>query len=104
MKRMWRIVRLTGVVALTLAATGGPLACGGKSATGSSGCCKVCRTGKACGDTCIQASDTCHQPTGCACNGWQSPKGMRWVTRCIAVYAYPPKARYEIAGSAKTLA
>lgn len=33
------------------------------------GCCKVCRKGKACGDTCIARSDTCHVGGGCACNG-----------------------------------
>ena len=32
-------------------------------------CCRVCTTGKACGDSCIQAGLTCHQPPGCACNG-----------------------------------
>jgi hypothetical protein len=33
------------------------------------GCCKVCRTGKACGDTCISRSYECHVGSGCACNG-----------------------------------
>lgn len=33
------------------------------------GCCRVCRTGKACGNSCISRSYTCHQPPGCACNG-----------------------------------
>ena len=33
------------------------------------GCCKVCRKGKACGNTCISRSYTCHQPSGCACDG-----------------------------------
>lgn len=32
-------------------------------------CCKVCTTGKACGNSCIAANKTCHQPPGCACNG-----------------------------------
>jgi len=32
------------------------------------GCCKVCTTGKACGDTCIEKTDTCHKGAGCACN------------------------------------
>jgi hypothetical protein len=32
-------------------------------------CCKVCTTGKPCGDSCIDASYTCHTPTGCACKG-----------------------------------
>jgi competence protein ComEC len=31
-------------------------------------CCKVCTRGKACGNTCINASYTCHQPPGCACD------------------------------------
>lgn len=40
-------------------------------ATGCStpGCCKVCKKGKACGDACIEESDTCHAGDGCACNG-----------------------------------
>lgn len=33
------------------------------------GCCRVCRTGKACGNSCISRSYTCHQGAGCACNG-----------------------------------
>jgi len=32
-------------------------------------CCKVCKKGKACGDTCIAATATCDKPKGCACNG-----------------------------------
>lgn len=32
-------------------------------------CCKVCRTGKACGNSCISASKTCSASPGCACNG-----------------------------------
>lgn len=32
-------------------------------------CCKVCSKGKACGDSCISRSYTCHQPPGCACDG-----------------------------------
>ena len=39
------------------------------SACDSTGpCCKVCSTGKACGDTCISASEICHAGSGCACN------------------------------------
>jgi hypothetical protein len=30
--------------------------------------CKVCRKGKACGDSCISRQYTCHKPPGCACN------------------------------------
>ena len=32
-------------------------------------CCRVCRTGKACGNGCIARNRTCRQPPGCACNG-----------------------------------
>lgn len=32
-------------------------------------CCKVCRAGKACGDTCIARNKTCHVGRGCACDG-----------------------------------
>ncbi len=33
------------------------------------GCCKVCRKGKACGDSCISRDYECHVGPGCACNG-----------------------------------
>lgn len=33
------------------------------------GCCKICRKGKACGDSCISRSKTCHKGPGCACDG-----------------------------------
>lgn len=32
-------------------------------------CCKVCRAGKACGDSCIAKDKTCNSGPGCACNG-----------------------------------
>ena len=31
-------------------------------------CCKVCRKGKACGNSCIRRSYTCRKPPGCACD------------------------------------
>ena len=31
-------------------------------------CCKVCSQGKACGNSCIRASYTCHKGVGCACD------------------------------------
>ena len=34
----------------------------------SPACCRVCSTGKACGNTCISRDRQCHQPAGCACN------------------------------------
>lgn len=37
-------------------------------------CCKICRAGKACGDSCIKRSYTCHKPPGCACDGGLMPE------------------------------
>jgi endonuclease YncB( thermonuclease family) len=31
-------------------------------------CCKICRKGKACGNSCINQRYTCSKPPGCACN------------------------------------
>lgn len=31
-------------------------------------CCRVCRVGKACGNTCIARDHACHAPPGCACD------------------------------------
>jgi hypothetical protein len=38
-----------------------------ESAAAEKQCCKVCSKGKPCGDTCIEKSDVCHVPPGCAC-------------------------------------
>lgn len=35
----------------------------------SPACCKICKKGKACGDSCISKDYQCHKPKGCACNG-----------------------------------
>jgi|GEM_PF-3332150 len=35
----------------------------------SATCCKVCRKGKACGNSCISRSYSCSKPPGCACDG-----------------------------------
>jgi hypothetical protein len=32
-------------------------------------CCKVCKSSRACGDTCISTDNLCSQPPGCACQG-----------------------------------
>ncbi len=44
--------------------------CDGASAFASAprSCCKTCRAGKACGDSCIAASKACTKGRGCACN------------------------------------
>ena len=31
-------------------------------------CCKMCRKGKACGNSCISRAKTCQKPPGCACD------------------------------------
>jgi len=37
--------------------------------TYAAACCKICKKGKACGDSCISKSYTCRKPAGCACDG-----------------------------------
>ncbi len=32
-------------------------------------CCKICRKGKACGNSCINRNYRCTKPPGCACDG-----------------------------------
>ena len=55
------------VTSTALAVSIGPLPTSAPSAPRA--CCKVCTKGIACGNSCISASKTCHQPRGCACNG-----------------------------------
>jgi hypothetical protein len=45
--------------------------------TGGS-CCRICRTGCACGDGCISCSDSCHMGGGCACNGLDDDGVWLW--------------------------
>ena len=40
-----------------------------KTTVRSRPCCKICRKGKACGDSCIARNKTCRKGPGCACNG-----------------------------------
>lgn len=47
----------------------GPAALDPCAANAQSGCCKICKAGKACGDTCIAADKVCHKGPGCACDG-----------------------------------
>ena len=34
-------------------------------------CCKVCKKGKACGNSCISKWKTCSKAPGCACDGYR---------------------------------
>ena len=38
-------------------------------------CCRTCRAGKACGDSCIARNKVCTVGPGCACNADGSPPG-----------------------------
>ncbi len=39
------------------------------AAIAQQGCCRICTTGKACGNTCISRDKQCHVGPGCACDG-----------------------------------
>jgi hypothetical protein len=39
-----------------------------QSCTPAEQCCRICSKGKACGNSCIRQSYTCHKGRGCACN------------------------------------
>lgn len=54
------LIMVSGSAPLILACDDGP--------TGSN-CCRVCRDGKACGDSCIPRENQCNVGPGCACNG-----------------------------------
>ena len=61
-------MRWTMIVALmmTVPVAGAAPLCGTAMALS---CCKVCKKGKACGDSCIAETSRCSKPPGCACNG-----------------------------------
>lgn len=65
-----RLLQLLLVPALLLlpAASGIPeaSACASEAPAGAA-CCKRCKKGKPCGDTCIARNKTCHVGRGCAC-------------------------------------
>ena len=57
------------VLALSVFAPGISPTCGGGAAYAYHvPCCKYCRRGKACGNTCIARWKTCHVGHGCACD------------------------------------
>ena len=39
-----------------------------KNGRAKEGCCKYCRKGKACGNSCINRTHPCYQAAGCACD------------------------------------
>lgn len=64
---MTRTLKRWMVVASLLCLGSAPAvaACG----DGTGPCCKTCRQGKACGDTCIAEDAQCTVGPGCACDG-----------------------------------
>jgi len=66
LRRFGKPLRIIPLVFVT-ASTPVFSACG--DSTGPDGCCKICKEGKPCGDTCISRSDTCNSGSGCACQG-----------------------------------
>lgn len=58
-------VRWLAIATILVAVFGSAGACDSPSGP----CCVVCRTGKACGNSCIARTDTCRVGSGCACNG-----------------------------------
>lgn len=69
---MRRLRSLAFIFALPLLLSGSVATSGCDSASaygGGSSCCRVCKTGKACGDSCIATNKSCNVGPGCACNG-----------------------------------
>lgn len=58
----------TQIVAATQARESAPVTQPPPVPPSRSNCCRVCSTGKACGNSCIARSRTCRQPPGCACD------------------------------------
>jgi hypothetical protein len=44
-------------------------ACSDTDSPTGSACCRVCKSGKPCGDSCIARDKTCNKGGGCACAG-----------------------------------
>lgn len=69
---MLRRLRFTPVLLVLLLTSAVPAttACSDTATgPGNSQCCKVCTTGKACGNSCIAKNKNCTKGAGCACNG-----------------------------------
>ncbi len=65
----WRAVLIAAAATLALGpASLSPCAAAAAGLQGFA-CCKTCKAGKACGDSCIARDKTCHKGKGCACDG-----------------------------------
>ena len=58
-----RLMLAAALLALTVPITAASPVCAAE------GCCKVCKAGKPCGDSCIAKTSKCTKPKGCACQG-----------------------------------
>lgn len=61
--------RTSSVIETIITPSSGSSSSTGNSSSGSGGCCKICKSGQACGDSCISRSYQCRKGSGCACNG-----------------------------------
>jgi hypothetical protein len=59
----------------------------------SEACCKICTIGKACGNTCIEATKTCHVGVGCACNASNASFGK--VSPSVGLVLKTDSGEYE---------
>ena len=73
MRAVRKQLRLLAVILCTLLVTAGTPVCGstffGSQIAAQTRCCKFCKQGKACGDSCIAKNKKCSKAKGCACNG-----------------------------------
>jgi len=63
---MKKILTALALATASLSVSAAPM-CG--TAFAATGCCKTCKAGKACGDSCISRDKECKKGKGCACNG-----------------------------------
>lgn len=66
---MGYVARIVRLLPLLFLLGGSTISACSEPAGPSGGCCKVCTTGKACGNSCISRTKTCHKGAGYACDG-----------------------------------
>ena len=64
-----KLISLSLLLLFPVALAGGSAALTGCDTAGGGECCRICETGRACGDSCISRSSSCNAGPGCACNG-----------------------------------
>jgi hypothetical protein len=66
---MKRLRSFGSLFALAVLLGFGPAACTPSTNYGGGNCCRVCTTGKPCGNSCISRDKNCNVGGGCACYG-----------------------------------